>query len=265
MKTNKFHDDNAWKNNFIHEREVQNTFIQKYLDKGYQATHGFTNFTFPKVIDWLGTLPINQHGGVMEIGVHGGTCFILLNQTVSSGESVAIDVFHNQHLNVSKSGGYEETPEIDHLQLFLHNLEKFDYRHNGSNVRTIVNDSLILEPQDIHQGNRFKFIHVDGGHDPIHVMNDLRLAEKCVGREGVVILDDWLAPDWLGVTEGAIRYMMNQGTLVPFAASFRKLYFCTYSMVYEYRKFIHQSPYSIIEDSICGHTVCNFIEKNYHK
>lgn len=257
----KFNTSNARKNEFIPQREVKNKFIRQYLENGYGRTEGWPNFPMPQVIDWLTTPPINRDGGVMEIGVHGGTSFILLNQTVSSGDSVAIDLFNEYQYNVSCSGGFGD--KVDHLKYFRDNLKRFDYRHGGSNVRTISGDSLILEPEEIHQGNRFKFISIDGGHDAIHVINDLRLSERCLATDGVVILDDWLSPHWLGVTEGVIRYMMNQGTLVPFAASERKLYLSNYSIAEKYRDFARQSSYRIIEDSVCGHTVCHFIVKEY--
>ena len=264
----RFYEPNASKEELISNRILENTHIQRYLEEGYDKTQGWPTIAFPQMVDWLDSLPLNRRGGVMEIGVHGGTTLMLLNHTVSKGESVAIDVFDNQGYNVSYSGGFRESivkkhtsEPLTHLELFKRHLERFD-RHRGANVRIISGDSLLLEPHEVHRGNKFKYISIDGGHDPIHVINDLKLSEKSVTPEGVVILDDWMNVHFLGVTEGAIRYMMGGGNLVPFASSFHKLYMCNYSVAEKYKKFCLDSPYRTLRNTVCSHDAYHFPHHN---
>ena len=171
---------------------------------------------------------LGARGGAVEIGIHHGQFFLALNQLCAADErSMAIDVFDRQDLNVDHSGEGS-------LERFTGNLKKY-CRHGGSNVQINVVDSTTLRPRDIlgKLGIKPRFFSVDGGHTVRHVMNDLALADACIGDFGVVLVDDILNPQWLGVIEGVCRYMTRlrlpfrgSPNLAPFAINSNKLLLC---------------------------------------
>jgi hypothetical protein len=201
--------------------------LRNYLDNGFHTVEGWASDQLFQTIDLLSSLDINRSGGCAEIGVHRGKFYLLLNQVVDAGErSWAIDVFDNQELNVDGSGsGWS-----DYLATFQANLQKFD-AHGGANTEIVVGDStdpaLNLESR-IGLG-ALRFMSVDGGHTAEHTISDLHLASRVISNQGVVILDDILNPHWLGVIEGAFRFLSTHPTLVPFAIGHNKLYLCKLS------------------------------------
>lgn len=160
----------------------------------------------------------------MEIGVHHGKFYLMLNQLTNiTDQSFAIDVFENQHLNIDHSGHGS-------LEIFMLNLIQFD-AHKGKNTKIIKGDSTdsSLRLRERIGYGTLRFISIDGGHTPEHTINDLKISNDLINNEGVVILDDFLNGQWLGVTEGVGRFLSDKPTLVPFAAGFNKLFLCKLS------------------------------------
>lgn len=254
----------------------------RWLDKHLYSTtkrkiDGWSTVGDLRVIDFLSSLPINREGGVCEIGVQLGYYFIPLNQTVNEGvESVAVDIFDKgQKYNVSVSGGLKFTPEavqkmfdsgskIDQQrEWFKMGMKSYDQKHEGKNVKIIQQDSMTLVPEDLGI-RKFKFISVDGGHDKEHVLNDLRLVEKCITHEGVVILDDFLSPEYMGVTEGFFDYKNSGGSLVPFAMGGQqgKLYLCNYSLYRIYKQYMRMLKVRKFTDKLLGYDVDVLLQYN---
>lgn len=187
-------------------------------------------------------------GGVAEIGVHHGKFFLLLNSTTFENEqSYAIDVFERQELNIDQSGS-------GNLQVFERNLRNFD-AHYGKNVMVLSEDStdpaLVAKIQ-----KRVRFFSVDGGHTAEHTISDLIFAQKSIIPQGVVILDDILNSHWLGVIEGAIRYLLTKPTLIPFAIGYNKLLLANISYATRYYKLMAASSLCVKADvEFCGHKV----------
>lgn len=188
----------------------------------------------PKLFDTVQIMAdcgINRRGGVAEIGVHHGKFFILLNQvTEITDVSYAIDVFGMQHLNIDKSGEGNKS-------IFMQNLADYD-KHKGANTVILEMDSLSFSNQVIPSSLRF--ISIDGGHTVEHTINDLKIAERLIANEGVIILDDIMGVYWCGVTEGYIKYSMTHPTIVPFAMGHNKLYLCKLSHYDYYFKLFKQ-------------------------
>jgi hypothetical protein len=188
--------------------------------KNFDSVEGWANRKLFNVIDTLDSCGINRKGGVLEIGVHHGKFYILLNHTTDSLDtSYAVDVFGLQHLNIDKSG-------LGDRFCFERNLRDFD-KHKGENTRIFEMDSLSLTNQI--PDSSLRFISIDGGHTVEHTMYDLKLAERLVANEGVVILDDIMGEYWCGVTEGYIKYALTYPSLVPFAMGLNKLFLCKLS------------------------------------
>lgn len=198
-----------------------NTNLQNYFNDGFNKVEGWVEDELFTVVDSLNNLNINKQGGVCEIGIHHGKLYILLNQIVDSNyQSYAIDIFDDQELNVDKSGEGS-------LEIFQQNLQKYD-AHSGRNTVIIKGDSTDsgLGLPNIIKSGTMRFISVDGGHTPTHVINDLKLANDLVNNQGIVIVDDVMNHWWPGVIEGVMHFLQLKTPLVPVMMGHNKLYMC---------------------------------------
>lgn len=195
--------------------------LEKYKES-FAAVQGWADPKLFDTVDLMDKCGINRQGGIAEIGVHHGKFYILLNQVVGENEyhipytSYAIDVFDMQHLNIDKSGEGNRF-------IFEQNLKDYD-KFQGKNTHIMQMDSLSMGLQI--QDASLRFISIDGGHTVEHTINDLKIAERLIHNEGVIILDDIMGVYWCGVTEGYIKYSMTYPTIVPFAMGHNKLYLC---------------------------------------
>ena len=201
-----------------------NAFLEKYRDLGFQHVEGWCDPGLFEVMECIDSFVSQKDGGCIEIGVHHGKFFLLLNQLVEERfQSYAIDLFEQQELNIDFSGQGARSK-------FEENLRLFD-RHQGRNTTIICGDStdssLNLESKCGLGVSRY--ISIDGGHTAEHTISDLRLANRLIGNYGIVILDDILNYHWLGVIEGACAFLTERPTLIPFAIGFNKLFFCKLS------------------------------------
>ena len=210
--------------------ELKNPKLKQYLDNGFWRVEGYCMVDVFRAIDLIDSSGRNNQGGVMEIGVHHGKFYMMLNAvTQSHDQSYAVDVFENQELNIDQSGRGSK-------ELFIGNLVNVDV-HQGTNTLVIQGDSTDTKLDLINKigAGTLRYISIDGGHTPEHTINDLKLANQLICNEGVVILDDIMHHCWLGVIEGAVKFLQGSPTLVPFAIGNNKLYMCKLS----YHEFYH--------------------------
>ncbi len=159
----------------------------------------------------------------LEIGVHHGKYLIgIENLTPPEGRCLAVDVFSRQDLNIDRSGSGS-------LEVFTANCEKFAV--NPSRVIAMEEDSLSLDSGALGRG-KFGIVSIDGGHTETHTVSDLRIAQELVADKGIVILDDILNQEWMGVISGACSFFSGPlaTRLTPFAAGFGKLFCCHFSI-----------------------------------
>jgi GT2 family glycosyltransferase/glycosyltransferase involved in cell wall biosynthesis/SAM-dependent methyltransferase len=181
-------------------------------------------------------------GSVCEIGVHHGRLLIALSTMVDSQSLViAIDCFENQDANIDNSGKGDRFEFIKNFNQWI---------GNEKQLRILASDSLLLTPSEIlslSEGKHIRLFSIDGGHTTNHVINDLGLAESTLSEGGIVIVNDFLNPDWPGVIEGVMTYFKSNGVsqdLVPFCYGDNKLYLCRkeyYKTFFNY-VFVHISP-----------------------
>jgi hypothetical protein len=203
-------------------------FLDNYRITGFDKVEGWCGPKLFDVISLLDNVGINKAGGCLEIGVHHGKFYILLNSVIEENfKSFALDLFENQNLNIDRSGKGS-------LEAFRNNLKKYD-RHNGSNTRIVMGDSTDPKVTSFFSDEKsyFRFISIDGGHTAEHTVSDLVLANELISNQGIVILDDILNYHWLGVIEGAVIFLSQKPTLVPVAIGHNKLIFSKLS----YRSF----------------------------
>jgi hypothetical protein len=205
--------------------------LKEYQARGFPNVQGWCSEALFEIVDFLNSLKINQGGGVCEIGVHHGKFYLLLNQvTKEEDSSFAIDLFEDQSLNIDKSG----SGSADALRA---NLNLYDV-HQGRNTTLIRADSTDTHAvgellKKIDRGS-IRFFSIDGGHTVRHTINDLNLANLLTKNSGVVVLDDILNHHWLGVLEGAVKFLLLEPTLIPFAIGYNKLFLCKLSYYEQY-------------------------------
>ncbi|WP_160119853.1 class I SAM-dependent methyltransferase [Rhodovarius lipocyclicus] len=67
-------------------------------------------------------------------------------------------------------------------------------------------ESQTLSAEDFRPGS-VRFMHIDGDHGRGALMNDLTIANQVVGPEGMLVLDDFLAPQFLPATAGVFEWL----------------------------------------------------------
>jgi hypothetical protein len=180
---------------------------------------------------------ISVYGSVGEIGVHHGKFTIPIVGFADIEErAVAIDLFSLQDQNTDGSG------EAD-MQAFERNMNRFSL---SAATQALEKNSYTLTHVDFPDYPAFRLISVDGGHTHRLTLNDLLLTCSLVRDGGIVILDDFVNMDWLGVVSGAFDFMNSQNKLVPFLWLSNKLYFTTVSTHDEY-----VSSLSLISKKLC--------------
>ena len=192
--------------------------LDLYL-KSQTAVKGWLDPYSAEVIAELGRFQAADGvaGSVGEIGVHHGRLFILLRLLRRSGEqSVAIDVFEDEHLNIDLSGRGDRGK-------FSENVERWS---GDENLIVIQKSSLDVTPEELlDKAGEFRLFSVDGGHTEECAYSDLRLAEAVLAPRGLIILDDFSNHHWPSVAAGAARFFLDVATRArPFATSPNKMY-----------------------------------------
>jgi hypothetical protein len=182
---------------------------------------GWVHPNMPQVMQFVSAM-LSAHASpphsAAEIGVHHGRFFLVLEELcLGASFCDAFDVFEDQALNIDRSGhGSKER--------FLSNVAS--YATNPSRVRAFQIDSIELGTGSRPNGQdtRYSLISVDGCHTALHTCNDLLFSECSIAPGGVVVLDDISNLSWLGVFEGACRYLGGVAPrLAPFAVGYNKL------------------------------------------
>jgi hypothetical protein len=75
-------------------------------------------------------------------------------------------------------------------------------------IHACLSTELALSPKD-----RFRFIHVDGGHSSEVAYSDLKLATRHAASKGVIVVDDYHNPAWPDVTVGVDRFLSENHEL----------------------------------------------------
>lgn len=176
--------------------------IERYLDD----TSRIEGWFFPIDASLFGAIDeIQQHeriaGNLFEIGVHHGKSAVLLAKMLKEGEVLGVcDVFEQQNLNVDRSGEGSR-------ELFQRNMAEFSpAAMNRIRIFAKRSDQLTIEDTT----HTCRFVHIDGGHRPLDVVNDLRVAERALLNDGIVAVDDVFNPSWPGVGEGMYAYYMQR-------------------------------------------------------
>lgn len=187
--------------------------IERYLGRDMRRVEGWLHDLTARVIATLG-----QHqtatgiaGALGEIGVHHGKLWFVLDHVATPQETrFAIDLFDRQDLNTDASGR-------GNLERFQRNRARFGA--SGGRLEIIAASSLDVTPDQLRERvGEVRLFSVDGGHTAECTVNDLRLAEAVLSKDGIVALDDVFNEHWPGIVTGLTTYLQaGDGGLVPFA------------------------------------------------
>ena len=201
---------------------AHNDKFKKYISKGYYEVEGWCPINFLKFAALLKQVQedvgIKIQGGAGEIGVHHGKLFIALALLNSGNKHLCIDVFGEQDFNIDRSGKGDRS-------IFEENLKK---HAKGEYVKILQEDSMAIDDimidNILRECGKFSMFSVDGCHTVEHTLNDILIAEKLVGRGGVIFVDDYYDPFWPEVQEGVNRYYATQAyKFLPLGFAFKKL------------------------------------------
>lgn len=205
--------------------------VQQFLT----ATRGIEGWFFPIDALLFGAFDEIQSresigGNLFEIGVHHGRSAILLARMLRDAEVLGVcDVFGAQELNVDRSGEGSR-------ELFLHNVAA----HASlapPRLRVFAKRSSELTVAETTPDCRL--FHIDGGHRPADVVNDLGVAVQALAADGVVVVDDVFNPSWPGVSEGVYAYLAQQpDALAPIVIGGNKAYFVRPAALPRYRTYL---------------------------
>lgn len=150
-------------------------------------------------------------GPAFEIGVFNGKYFsVLATVNRSAGvRSTGFDTFDWCSVAEVESALTTALGDLDHIHL-------------------VKGDSAHLDPAAVLRelgGQPAGFVSIDGSHEPDYVFHDLELADAVLAPAGILSIDDFLNPMAVGVTEGAMRFLLSgKSNLVPFCYCCNKLF-----------------------------------------
>jgi hypothetical protein len=197
---------------------LQRSFLQAYFE-AFKRIEGWFQFDaallFMAYHQFLAQRGMAGH--TLEIGVHHGLSAIATASLRGTDKLFyAIDLFESlQKQNVSGSGSGDR-------RTFEQNMREF-YPDAGF-LRVMACPSSQLTPNDL--GSGFSFCRIDGGHSRQETYNDLTLCRSILMPGGLLALDDYFNPQYPGVSEGAVEFMLSHPqALRPLAVGYNNVLF----------------------------------------
>ena len=169
-----------------------------------------------RLFDWL--LGRQGPGDLLEIGAYEGASAILLGMHRRDGETLTVcDLF------AVPDESAENFAESDH---WYRNLTRETFERNYlrflPELPRIVQATSLEIGQHVEAGS-CRFVHVDGAHVYSYARSDIASARDLLGRDGIVVCDDWRGRYTPGVTVAAMEAVLEDG-LSTVAITEGKLY-----------------------------------------
>lgn len=240
-------------------------YLRDYIAVGNYTVRGWIDANILRVMRALSQQQeqLSVEGSVVEIGVHHGRFFIGLWLTSPNADqqSLAIDLFDQQDLNVDKSGKGDR-------DIFLRNVKRWAKDANG--VVVLAADSTSLTSADvIERVGPVRLFSIDGGHTAQIVEHDMTVAAGSLTPGGIIIGDDVFHPSWPGVAEGTLAFLDKTPGTVPFAICFNKVLFSDVEHADAYRNTVLELAdhrlWPAKETELRGHTVAYTTSRPYQE
>jgi predicted O-methyltransferase YrrM len=163
---------------------------------------------------------LGLRGDVLEIGSYHGRSTAVMAACLQPGERIVVcDAFEAE-----TDDPYSDRPSPEKL---LANIAKVN---PGLDTSRIVIHKCYSNDLKLGAEERFRFVHVDGGHALEQALFDLNLCKPHVVPQGIIALDDNAHPGYPGVEEAARRFLQENSDIRVLAdlnrhgAMGRKLY-----------------------------------------
>lgn len=183
----------------------------------YKAIDGWFSDEAALLFAWMDDIHRTENiiGNIFEVGCHHGKSTVFLSSMLRNEEILSVcDVFDNQELNPSISGSGD-------YKIFQNNMASVGVDGVQKRMKVFQQRSDSLKIEDI--GDRFRFFHIDGGHNCDEALYDLKLASQATIENGAIVLDDPFRPEWPGVTEALIRFLDECNQFRAIIVGFNKL------------------------------------------
>lgn len=239
--------------------------VKDYL----RATSGVKGWFFPIDAALFGAIDEIQKregvsGNLFEIGVHHGKATALLARMKREGERLGVcDIFENQGLNRDASGKGDK-------EIFLANMREHTKLNEGE-LRVFAKSSEELSLEETTENCRF--FHIDGGHWADIVVADMMTADRALGPDGVMAVDDVFNPNWPGVGEGFYQFMRYQpGKFAPVLIGGNKVFlarpefakrFRAYCEPEAFEQLVYAGPFSFEDKEWLGADVLTVIRHSW--
>ena len=136
-------------------------------------------------------------GDMLEIGSYHGRSAAVMARSLRAGEALHIcDAFES-----TTDDHYADKPTPEKVRANVLQLSP-TLEHSQIVIHECLSDDL-----EFHEPQKFRFIHIDGGHTAEQVYADLETAERSLDPRGVVVVDDYGHLHWPGVAEGTDAFM----------------------------------------------------------
>ena len=184
-------------------------------------------------------------GSIFEIGVFAGRYFAILLRSALTSDSVIVGLDTFQYVDEDRVLAFLNSVSADYGKIFLINGPSREW-----NASDLV--SKLGEPA--------RFVSIDGSHDKLDALWDLRLAEELTSKEGVVAVDDFLNPTALGVNEAVNQFFLQPRDLVPWAYLPNKLFLARPAWAGRYKTFLEEA---VLRDEVSPES--NRFRESLHK
>ena len=164
-------------------------------------------------------------GNLAEIGVFRGKSLLALAAGARGSETIhAIDVFDTPAEQTGPADYDATAYGQGNKEAFLANVREF---FPSARIAILVRNSTELRGRESEFGlERLRLLSIDGGHTRSVTLNDLQIADACIGDAGICCLDDVFNVHWTGVASGLFAFLELQPNLVPVAMFPNKLFLC---------------------------------------
>ena len=202
--------------------------LSKYIQKSHKEWEGWMHLADMYIMGYLSRVQhkrMGLQGTVGEIGVHHGKFTVPIAMFALPNEPVwAADLFETmQDQNVDGSG-------LGNRGKFTEHLREYGITTNegpDNQIKILSINSLELKPSHLDGFDAFRMLSIDGGHMHDLTINDLLFSCEVVREGGIVILDDFVNPGWLGAVSGLFSFIQSQSYLQPFYWGQNKLFLTT--------------------------------------
>ena len=161
-------------------------------------------------------------GDLLEIGSYHGRSAAMMSRYLRPSERIVVcDAFDTE---TEDHDHYDNLPSPQTLRTNL-----FRLNPHLLDPQIVIHHCLSSDLR-LASTERFRFIHIDGGHSSEIAFQDLILANRHLADLGVIVVDDYHNREWPDVTVGVDRFLAQStgptilGDLNRHGAIGRKLY-----------------------------------------